>query len=288
MRERILLVGLCAVFAALLASCGEGEKKSRGLDYMPEMYNTPAYKSQGVVVITAADGDKKSVRYLPAMMAPPAGTVARDGAAYGIDAKDFAAAKALANPLAPTATVLKAGQKGFNTFCAACHGLDGNAANGFVASTKAHPDRLNGAPSVNGINVLRMTDGDLYHIITVGRNRMQQNAAQLPSAERWAVVHYLRALARATVAASDAEVQLAKLEKAASQEIKTGDAAADAKANATANATAKVELEVLRAAVAQRKRDLELIRKGASAAEEFAPMPKPHPEYETPTWETEK
>lgn len=284
MRERIHVVCLCAGLVALLASCGESEKKSRGLDYMPEMYNTPAYKSQGVVVVTTGEGDKKQVRHLPSMLTPPAGTVARDGAAYGIDAKDFAAAKVLVNPLAPTSGVLKAGQKGYNTFCAACHGLDGNAANGFVASTKAHPERLNGAPSVNGVNVLRMTDGDLYHIITVGRNRMQQNAAQLPSSERWAVVHYLRALARATVAASDAEAQLAKLEKSAGQEIKTGDAAADAKANAAA----KAELEVLRAAVAQRKRDLELIRKGASVAEEFAPMPKPHPEYETPTWETEQ
>jgi mono/diheme cytochrome c family protein len=273
MRDRVLLAGLCL---ALLASCGESEKKSRGLDYMPEMYNTPAYKSQGVVVITAGDGDKKSVRYVPAMLAPPAGTVARDGAAYGIEAKDFAAASALANPLAPTGAVLRAGQKGFNTFCAACHGLDGNSANGFVASTKEHPERLNGAPSVNGVNVLRMSDGDIYHIITVGRNRMQQNAAQLPSAERWAVVHYLRALARASVAVSDAEGQLARLEKEAQQGPKANDP------------YAKAELEAQRAAVAQRKRDLELIRKGAASAEEFAPMPKPHPEYETPTWETEQ
>lgn len=277
MRERILSACLCAGLAALLASCGgEGEKSSRGLDFMPEMYDTPAHKSQGVIVLTSTEGDKHVVRHVPVMLAPPAGTVSRDGAAYGIDAKDFAAAKVLANPLAPTGAVLRTGQQGYNVFCAACHGLDGNAGNGYVASTKAHPEWLNGAPSVNGTNVLRMSDGELYHIITVGRNRMQQYAAQLPPAERWAVVHYVRALARATVAISDAEVQLAKLEKEAQQAAKANDP------------YAKADLEAQRAAVVQRKADLGLIRKGAATAAQFAPMPKPHPEYEQSTWEAEQ
>ena len=270
------LIAGCAVLSLLaIAGCGDGEKKSRGLDYMPEMYNTPAYKSQGVIVHERRDGKLTTVRQVPAMLAPPAGTVSRDGATYTIDAADFAAAKALVNPLAPTSAVLKAGQRGFGIYCATCHGLDGNSINGFVVATKEHPDRFSSVPSINTVNVARLSDGELYHIITLGRNRMPNYRAQLLPSDRWAVVHYARALARASVAVGDAEAELAKTEKTAKDAGKP--LAADAQAG----------LEALRAAVAQRKLDLELIKRGGDGHEFTPPVPT-LPEYVKPTWQSEK
>jgi mono/diheme cytochrome c family protein len=270
-----LMAASAALLALSAAGCGDGEKKSRGLDYMPEMYNTPAYKSQGVIVHEQGSGKATTVRQLPAMLTPPAGTVSREGATYAIEATDFAAAKALVNPLAPTTAVLKAGQRGFGIYCAACHGLDGNSANGFVVATKEHPDRFGGVPSISTVNVARLSDGEIYHIITLGRNRMPNYRAQLPPAERWAVVHYARALARATVAAGDAEAELAKAEKAAK------DAGKPPTADTQAN------LDALRAAVAQRRLDLDLIRRGGDG-HEFTPPAPPLPEYVKPTWQSEK
>ena len=59
-----LLVAVCT--ALVLGGCGESEKSSRGLDYMPEMYNNPGYKSQTARAVT----DGKTVRHVPMMLQP--------------------------------------------------------------------------------------------------------------------------------------------------------------------------------------------------------------------------
>ena len=40
-------------------------------------------------------------------------------------------------------------------------------------------------------------DGKIYWVITMGKNAMPSYAADLTETERWAVVHYVRALQRA-------------------------------------------------------------------------------------------
>jgi mono/diheme cytochrome c family protein len=254
----------------VLAACNDGdsEKKSRGFEYMPEMYNTPAYKSQQAMEFTI-DGGKIQVQ-APAMLTPPTGTVSRDFAAYDIAPTDLAAARALINPLAGDSRVLHEGQREFMTFCAVCHGLDGNSANGFVAATKSHPDRFNAIPSINGSNIAAMSDGEIYHIVSLGRARMPNYRAQLPSHMRWAVVSYLRALDRATLARSDADATLSKLE---SEMAEGGKRAKDP--------YAKADLDKARAVVEQRKLDLILIKQGGDGSD-FAPPPAPVPEYVKP------
>lgn len=264
-----LITATCAALA--LVGCGESEKSSRGFDYMPEMYNHPGYESQTAREVT----DGKTVRHVPAMLQPVAGTVSRDGAAYDIAEKDFAAAKLLVNPRPATADVLKRGQQIFNQTCAMCHGRDGDATHGYVAPTKERPDRFGGVPSINTQNVALMSDGEIYHLISRGRNRMPDLAAQVLPNDRWAVVLYVSALARATQAMADAEKRLAELRKlTAPGGAKAGDA------------ETKADLEACMAMVEQRKRDLLLIQQGGDGAE-FTPRPKPVPEYVKPSWKAE-
>jgi mono/diheme cytochrome c family protein len=264
MRKPLLIT---AAIAVALVGCGESEKSKRGLDFMPEMYHHPGYESQTVRAVT----DGKVVRHVPMMLPAIEGTVSRDGAAYDVAANDAAGAKALVNPLAPTAAVLKRGQHLYNVTCAVCHGRDGDATNGYVAPTKERPDRFGGVPSINTANVALMSDGEIYHLITRGRVRMADLSAQLLPHDRWAVVLYTSALARATQAIGDAETRLAKLEKEA-QQAATSNSAYD-----------KAELEAARALVAQRKRDLVLIQQGGDG-EAFIPPKPPVPEYVKPTW----
>ncbi len=265
-----LMVVVGAVMA--LSGCGESEKSSRGFDYMPEMYNHPGYKSQTARAVT----DGKTVRHVPMMLQPVDGTVPRGGAGYTIAATDIAGAKALVNPQAATEAVLKRGQLLFNRTCAMCHGRDGDATHGYVAPTKERPDRFGGIPSINTQNVALMTDGEIYHIISLGRNRMQDLSAQLLPADRWSVVLYASALARATQAMTDAEKRLAELQKAT--------AAGAPKAN---DAEAKAELTACMATIEQKKRDLQLIQQGGEG-DEFIPPQKPVPEYVKPSWAVEK
>ena len=272
MHKRVLSTALSAAMVALtLVGCGENEKSERGIDFMPEMYNHPGYESQTVREVT----DGKTVRHVPMMLPAIDGTVSRDGAAYDVAPLDAAGAKALVNPLAPTAPVLKRGQQLYNTTCAMCHGRDGDAANGYVVATTKHPNRFASVQSINTANVALMNDGEVYHIISRGRNRMADFSAQLLPNDRWAVVLYTKALARATQAISDAEAQLAKAEKESQQAIKDN------------NPYDQSLLAAARALVAQRKVDLQLIQQGGEG-DEFIPPKKPVPEYVKPSWKAEK
>src|SRR5580658_7159821 len=70
----ILLIAAVAA-AIALAACADGdsEKKSRGMHYMPEMYDTLALKSQ-----TAFESTDGATRHQTSgMLVPPAGTVSR-------------------------------------------------------------------------------------------------------------------------------------------------------------------------------------------------------------------
>ncbi len=204
-------------------------------------------------------------------MVPPAGTVSRESATYAIAATDWAAAKQLVNPLTPGAAVLRTGQRRFNVTCAVCHGRDGDAAHGYVAPTKEHPDRFTGVPSLNGASLMGLSDGEIYHIVTLGRNRMPSLRAQVLPEERWAVILYLRALNGASLAMSDAEARLAKL------------VAEHAEGGKAMDAYATAEIENAKKAVAAKQRDLALIQQGGDGAD-FAPPVAPQPEYAKPEW----
>jgi mono/diheme cytochrome c family protein len=172
---------------ALLAGCGE-EKDHRGIELMPDMFHQPAYEGQDAW--TTPDGRTQ----VPMAMAPVPGTVPRSGAVYNLAVSDWEGAKALVNPLLPTAAVLTAGQRDYQINCAVCHGTDGNA--GHASMTPF----FSGVPSLTGETYSVLSDGEIYHIIAKGRNRMPALAGQVPDERRWQIVTYLRALQTAAVA----------------------------------------------------------------------------------------
>jgi mono/diheme cytochrome c family protein len=255
--------------ALALASCG-GEKHSRGIDYMPDMYESPAYKSQQGVAYTISSGAKETEHQFPMMMPPPEGSVARDGVAYDIAPTDWAAARKLVNPLAPTAKVLKTGQKAYNIYCAVCHGNDGNAgASSYIPNLKVAP------PALTSTSVAGMPDGQIYHIVTLGRGAMPSYSAQVPPIDRWALVHYVRALNGATLTKEDAEKELAAQQKRLEE--------ATAKNQKDQIEPIKELIEGATRAVAQANSNLKLIQQGGNG-DEFVPPPAAVPEYITPQW----
>lgn len=246
----------------LLAACSE-EKDGRGLEVLPDMFHTPADKSQVAErrVETAADGARREV-HAPAMLSPPEGTVPRDGAPYALAANDWAGARRLANPVAPTAAVLREGQRLFNIHCAACHGRDGDP-------QKAHVGRFfSGVPGFGGANIAVYADGELFHILTVGKARMTPLGGVLLPEQRWSVVHYLRALNRAHLAVAEAKAVQQSLEG----DLKAYD-----------DPTGRDRAVRARAVLTQREADLKaLLSAGDGAA--FRPAPPPRPEWQEPAW----
>ena len=122
------------------------------------------------------------------MRLPVAETVARGYLPYTIKNQDDAAV--LANPLPRTENVLQQGRQLFNTYCSPCHGLLGNGQPTLTAAYGAKPANLVSQ------TIRDYPDGKIYHTIMAGKNAMPGYPAELTQDERWAVVHYVRALQR--------------------------------------------------------------------------------------------
>ena len=126
-----------------------------------------------------------------AMQPPPAGTVpygadgARAALAHGfVDGKYVERA-----PLPLTRELFAVGRFGYDTYCAACHGLDGSG-----RSAVADNMELRKPPPLVAEPVTRFPVGRIFEVAGNGYGLMPSYAAELSPRERWAVVAYVRAL----------------------------------------------------------------------------------------------
>ena len=91
-------------------------------------------------------------------------------------------------PMPVTAAVMARGRERYTVFCAPCHSTvgDGNGMivqRGFRRPPSYHEARLIDAPV-----------GYFFDVMTNGFGAMQDYAAQVPVADRWAIAAYIRAL----------------------------------------------------------------------------------------------
>ena len=111
---------------------------------------------------------------------------------------------ATAFPFPVDRALLDRGQQRYGIYCAPCHGYDGRgqgmvptrvAAGGgnWQARNLVEPPQAGGAGGV----VVQMPNGQLFNTISNGYNTMMGYAQQIPHADRWAIVAYVRALQRA-------------------------------------------------------------------------------------------
>ncbi len=152
------------------------------------MDNQPRYKSQQVNPLFA---DTREAR------PPVAGTIARghleSDDAFERGGRDGRWVETF--PVPVTMGLLKRGQERFQIYCAPCHGLAGSG-DGIVA---VRADRLQEGTwvpptSMNDASVLARPVGHLFNTITNGIRTMPSYGSQIPAADRWAIVAYVRAL----------------------------------------------------------------------------------------------
>ena len=126
------------------------------------------------------------------MMKPVKGTVPRDYVAYPFQKNlvTDAPVMANANPLRPTEDVLARGKVMFTTYCAVCHGPNGEG-DGSIIPKFPRP------PSLQSDKIRNYKDGQIFHVITMGQNLMPTYALQVQVPDRWAIIHYIRAIQKA-------------------------------------------------------------------------------------------
>jgi mono/diheme cytochrome c family protein len=93
------------------------------------------------------------------------------------------------NPLPITAELLRRGQQRFSINCSPCHGQLGEG-NGITKKINAMAIVAN----LHDKRIVEMADGELFYVITNGRNLMGAYGANVTVEDRWAVIAYLRAL----------------------------------------------------------------------------------------------
>ena len=92
------------------------------------------------------------------------------------------------NPLPVSELIMKRGQERFAISCLPCHGpiADGNGVTkkfGMAIVANLHDKRI-----------VQMPDGEIFNVITYGRNNMGSYGDKITPEDRWAIVHYVRAL----------------------------------------------------------------------------------------------
>lgn len=97
------------------------------------------------------------------------------------------------NPLKVTEQLMARGQQRYQIYCSPCHSSvgDGNGITkgfGMAVVANLHDPRIVGLP-----------DGELFYVITHGRNLMGPYASQIAAEDRWAIVAYVRALQLASL-----------------------------------------------------------------------------------------
>lgn len=172
--------------AILLAGCQGSISSNPPIHINPNMDFQEKFEAQEVNTFFA---DSRAMR------PPVSGTVARgflkeDDAFYRGRAADGSLITTI--PVDVTRAFIERGQERYEIFCSVCHGSvgDGNGIimtgnYGFVPAPTFHSDAVREAP-----------DGHFFNAITVGIRSMPSYASQIPIADRWAIVAYVRALQR--------------------------------------------------------------------------------------------
>lgn len=167
-----------AAVALALAACQPGDKP--GPEYMPDMARGPAYK---------AFAPNEATRDGITLQRPVAGTIARGAHPFHYgkgDAEAERAGRELTNPFHQDDQVaVEKGKALFETYCLVCHGAKG-LGDGPIASKIPPPT------SYKSERVMGFLPGRIFHVITLGSNKMPSYAAQLSPEDRWLIITYIR------------------------------------------------------------------------------------------------
>ena len=174
-------VALAALLSALALGCG-ASGNDRAREYMPDMARGPAYK---------AFAPNAAMRTGLTLQAPVPGTIARGHRAfqfhYGAGEEEAArAGRELTNPLPTSAAAIEDGRALYQTYCLVCHGANGKGDGPLVVAGK-----IPTPPAYSSVRVAAFPPGRLFHVVTMGTQKMPSYAALLTPGERWKVVNYV-------------------------------------------------------------------------------------------------
>ncbi|GAB5538047.1 MAG: hypothetical protein Salg2KO_01500 [Salibacteraceae bacterium] len=181
------IYNLVAVSASslILISCSP-DPQSPGVEYMPDMYRTPALEPYSAYDGGGVYGNGMEARD------PADGSIPRGYLPYGIPntADGYAmAGELLKNPYPMTDEIIGEGKVIYTKYCIQCHGKEGNG-DGPTVTAGGHPP----PPAYTSAALKNLPEGKMFHTITYGKNLMGSHASQLDNEMRWKVIRYVQTL----------------------------------------------------------------------------------------------
>lgn len=189
---------LFAVTAVLLGACTT-DPNSPGLEYMPDMYRSPAieaYVDYGMDPYHYGEAQYDSLNSRISARKPVAGSIAYVGdmmqfnMPYPIQntPEGYEQSAVLESPLATSKSNIEKGKEIYTKMCTHCHGEAGAgdgaiSRNGFIKGIPDYAGKLADLP-----------EGKMFHSITYGKGLMGSHASQLNQLERWQVIQYVQVL----------------------------------------------------------------------------------------------
>lgn len=200
-KQTVKTVGTLVGVVVLMASCG-GDTQSPGVEYMPDMYRSPAveaYVDYGQDPYWFSNELAVEQRMRPSARKPVPGTIvfANDASkavynlpyAYPNTLEGYEAAGLnLRSPITMTEASVEKGKAIYEMMCTQCHGEKGMG-DGAVINKGGHPPPL----AYNG-PLKELPEGKMFHTLTYGKGAMGSHASQLNKEERWTVIQYVKFL----------------------------------------------------------------------------------------------
>ncbi|RYY88978.1 MAG: c-type cytochrome [Chitinophagaceae bacterium] len=193
MKKVLLLTGIIAG-ALSFTGCGGAHGNDPGSAYMPDMYYSRAYEAYGYNNMPEDHNLKSKGAQYNGMPVP--GSIARgDAFPFALAAGDSGYAmaatyKAPGQPASITPEQAKEAQRLYQINCAICHGtaLDGNGPlwKGGDGPYPAAPRNL------TDDYTKKLSDAQIYHVITYGKGQMGSYASQVHPEQRWWIINYIR------------------------------------------------------------------------------------------------
>jgi mono/diheme cytochrome c family protein len=174
-----------------LAGCYQGQpSKKPPIHINPNMDDQPKFQAQASSQFFAnGQGMRKPIE----------GTVARgqlyDDVVY-FTGKDAGGKLVKKSPVPATLESIKRGQDRFNIYCAACHGRVGDGVSMVVKRGMFPP------ADFSQERLRNIEDGHFYDVMTNGLRNMPSYKSQIPVADRWAIINYIRVLQRSQTASA--------------------------------------------------------------------------------------
>jgi mono/diheme cytochrome c family protein len=178
----IPIMGIFTMSCLAFQSC-DRDKNNPGYDYFPDMFYSKAYETYAP---NPNSPDGKT------LMAPVAGTISREAELYPYKKTDADLLKAasLKNPFSTDTQNLARGKIVYQNVCLQCHGVKADG-KGHLFTSEKYP-----YPPANLISqkTINRSDGEIFHIITVGFGIMAPHDIIVRPEDRWKTVLYVRSL----------------------------------------------------------------------------------------------